>query len=272
MNRRTFVRKTAIGGAGLASVSVAITETSMASSSSNLTPPAFELDELTIADLQSGMDSGKYTAYSLARKYLDRIDDVDKHGPAINSVIELNPDALSIATDLDKERKAKGARGPLHGIPVLIKDNIDTHDRMTTTTGFIRSKEAARCRRSDSRQDKPERVGQLSFQPFNQRLERARRPNEKSLCARSQSLRFQFRNRRSRGRESLRRWRGDGNGWLGRLSFECEFAGRYQAHAGINQPRWHRAHRAQSGHGRADVPDGNRRGDYAGRAHWHRCP
>src|SRR5260370_25199672 len=83
------------------------------------------------------MDSGRYTAYSLARKYLDRIDDVDKHGPAINSVIELNPDALSIATDLDKERKAKGARGPLHGIPVLIKDNIDTHDRMTTTAGSL---------------------------------------------------------------------------------------------------------------------------------------
>src|SRR2546430_4310613 len=81
------------------------------------------------------MASGKYTAHSLARKYLDRIDDVDKHGPTINSLIELNPDALSIATELDKERKAKGARGPLHGIPVIIKDNIDTHDRMTTTAG-----------------------------------------------------------------------------------------------------------------------------------------
>src|SRR2546430_5776147 len=83
------------------------------------------------------MASGKYTAHSLARKYLDRIDDIDKHGPTINSIIELNPDALSIATELDKERKAKGARGPLHGIPVLIKDNIDTHDRMTTTAGSL---------------------------------------------------------------------------------------------------------------------------------------
>src|SRR2546425_1747791 len=137
MNRRTFVRKGVIGGAGLASVSLAISETSMASSSSNSRPPAFELDELTAADLQSGMASGKYSAHSLARKYLDRIDDIDKHGPAINSVIELNPDALPIATELDKERKAKGARGPLHGIPVLIKDNIDTHDRMTTTAGSL---------------------------------------------------------------------------------------------------------------------------------------
>src|SRR6266404_3671305 len=137
MNRRTFVRKGVIGGAGLASVSLAISETSIASSSATLPPPAFELDELTIADLQSGMASGKYTAHSLARKYLDRIDDIDKHGPAINSIIELNPDALSIATELDKERRAKGARGPLHGIPVLIKDNIDTHDRMTTTAGSL---------------------------------------------------------------------------------------------------------------------------------------
>src|SRR5436853_937103 len=83
------------------------------------------------------MASGKYTAHSLARKYLDRIDDIDKHGPTINSIIELNPDALSIATELDNERKAKGVRGPLHGIPVVIKDNIDTHDRMTTTAGSL---------------------------------------------------------------------------------------------------------------------------------------
>src|SRR6266567_9154056 len=137
MNRRTFVRKGVIGGAGLASVSLAISETSIASTSSNLPPPAFELDELTIADLQSGMASGKYSGHSLAMKYLDRIDDIDKHGPTINSIIELNPDALSIATELDKERKAKGARGPLHGIPVIIKDNIDTHDRMTTTAGSL---------------------------------------------------------------------------------------------------------------------------------------
>ena len=140
MNRRSFLRSTAVGGLGLASVSAPTTargilakETSTAS-----TPPtAFELDELTIADLQSGMASGRFTAHSLAQKYLERIEDVDRHGPAINSVIELNPDALAIATDLDRERKAKRSRGPLHGIPVLIKDNIDTHDRMTTTAGSL---------------------------------------------------------------------------------------------------------------------------------------
>src|SRR5467141_1567090 len=139
MNRRTFVRNSVAGGVGLASASIASAakETAPTSETRSATPPASELDEVTIAELQSGMAAGKYTARSLARKYLDRIDEVDKHGPAINSIIELNPDALSIAADLDKERKTKGPRGLLHGIPVLIKDNIDTHDRMTTTAGSL---------------------------------------------------------------------------------------------------------------------------------------
>jgi len=97
----------------------------------------FELEEATVADLQAGMSSGKFTAHSLTEKYLERIDEIDKHGPGVNSVIELNPDALSIAAALDKERKEKGARGPLHGIPVLIKDNIETADRMLTTAGSL---------------------------------------------------------------------------------------------------------------------------------------
>jgi amidase len=99
--------------------------------------PAFELEEITIAELQEGMKSGKYTARAIAEKYLARIEAVDKHGPAVNSVIEVNPDALAIAEASDKERKQKGARGPLHGIPVLIKDNIDTADKMMTTAGSL---------------------------------------------------------------------------------------------------------------------------------------
>jgi amidase len=137
MDRRKFVRSTVVGGIGLATVS-AVRPVEVASAlTATAARPAFELDEMTIRDLQSGMASGKYTAHSLVRKYLDRIDDIDKHGPAINSVIELNPDALAIATELDRERKAKRARGPLHGIPILIKDNIDTHDRMMTTAGSL---------------------------------------------------------------------------------------------------------------------------------------
>src|SRR5579859_4131865 len=97
----------------------------------------FELEEITITELQDGMNSGRFTAHSLAEKYLARIDEIDKRGPAINAIIELNPDALSIADALDQERKAKGPRGPLHGIPMLIKDNIDTGDRMMTTAGSL---------------------------------------------------------------------------------------------------------------------------------------
>ena len=97
----------------------------------------FELDEITIVELQDGMTSGKFTARSLVEKYSERIDEIDKRGPAVNAIIEMNPDALTIADALDQERKAKGTRGPMHGIPVLIKDNIDTADRMMTTAGSL---------------------------------------------------------------------------------------------------------------------------------------
>src|SRR5262249_44253435 len=83
------------------------------------------------------MKSGETSARSLVQTYLTRIEEIDKSGPTINSVIEVNPDALSIAEELDKERKEKGPRGPIHGIPVLIKDNIDTADKMLTTAGSL---------------------------------------------------------------------------------------------------------------------------------------
>lgn len=97
----------------------------------------FELDEITISELQTKMKSGQYTARSITQKYLERIEEIDRRGPGINSVIETNPDALRIAEDLDRERKAKGQRGPLHGIPILIKDNIGTADQMQTTAGSL---------------------------------------------------------------------------------------------------------------------------------------
>src|SRR5215211_8556483 len=95
------------------------------------------LPEWTISDLQQRMEAGELTGRRLAELYLERIDAVDKNGPYINSVIELNPDALDIADTLDMERKAGKLRGSLHGIPILIKDNIDTHDRMQTTAGSL---------------------------------------------------------------------------------------------------------------------------------------
>src|SRR5438045_9268096 len=118
MNRRNFVRNGVLSRVTLATVR-SVAEGSPEKAGAVGAPAAFELDELTVDDMQSGMASGKYSAHSLTTKYLDRIDDVDKRGAAINAVIELNPDALSIAADLDKERKAGRVRGRLHGIPVL---------------------------------------------------------------------------------------------------------------------------------------------------------
>ena len=93
-------------------------------------PAPFELAGATVADLQAAMTSGQRTAVTIAQAYLARIDAVDRAGPAITAMIELNPDALAIAEALDRERREKGARGPLHGIPVVLKDNVDTADRM----------------------------------------------------------------------------------------------------------------------------------------------
>ncbi|MBF8295604.1 MAG: amidase [Bacteroidetes bacterium] len=135
LNRRTFLRTGLTGG-------IAVAAFPALAGTSPCPPPSpevksFELDETTIAELQKGMSSGKYTARSITQKYLTRITAIDKKGPTLNSIIELNPDALKNADELDKERKAKGPRGPLHGIPVLIKDNIDTADRMATTAGSL---------------------------------------------------------------------------------------------------------------------------------------
>lgn len=123
------------GAAAIAAPALARTGGTSIHAQPNVKP--FELDEISIQRLQDGMKSGRYTAYSLVEKYLTHIEEIDKRGPAVNSVIELNPDALAIAEMLDKERKTKGARGPLHGIPVFIKDNIATHDRMMTTAGSL---------------------------------------------------------------------------------------------------------------------------------------
>ena len=100
-------------------------------------PGAFALEEASIRDLVADQESGRRTARQISELYLARIDAVDRGGPALHSIIEVNPDALAIADGLDRERAATGLRGPLHGVPVLIKDNIDTADRMTTTAGSL---------------------------------------------------------------------------------------------------------------------------------------
>ena len=138
MKRRDFLQRSALAGAlAISKPVIATTNPAAAADPLSLYSEPFEFDELTIAELQEGMKYGKLSARTITRKYLERIEDIDKRGPAINSVIEINPDAMAIAEALDRERKEKGARGPLHGIPILIKDNIDTADRMMTTAGSL---------------------------------------------------------------------------------------------------------------------------------------
>jgi amidase len=126
----------------LATLSLMVACTAQAPGSA--TPPTsssgsarFDLEETTIADLQHKMTTGEETSHSIVQKYLARIDAIDRRGPSLHSVIEVNPDALAIADALDAERKAKGPRGPLHGIPIVIKDNIATADKMQTTAGSL---------------------------------------------------------------------------------------------------------------------------------------
>ena len=100
-------------------------------------PGAFELADLSVADLRSGLESGRWTAVSLCERYLARIGEIDSAGPFLRSVIEVNPEAQGEAERLDRERAAGRVRGPLHGIPVMLKDNIATADRMQTTAGSL---------------------------------------------------------------------------------------------------------------------------------------
>jgi amidase len=95
------------------------------------------MPEFTLIELQAWIAAGELTAVGLAENYLQRIAALDRSGPALNSVIEINPDALAIAASLDAERQAQGPRGPLHGIPILLKDNIDTADKLLTTAGSL---------------------------------------------------------------------------------------------------------------------------------------
>lgn len=154
MDRRKFLRNTSLTGLSITALAAASCHSAsggdgkMASSADatavasdtgggGKAPSVFALDEVTIDHLQQKMQKGEATARSLTELYLQRIEEIDKKGPALHSVIEVNPDAIAIADELDKERKAGKVRGPLHGIPVLVKDNIDTGDKMMTTAGSI---------------------------------------------------------------------------------------------------------------------------------------
>src|SRR5262245_59316542 len=140
-------------------------------------PPHRDIEEVTIAELQEQMAKGRLTSRRLVAQYIDRIEKIDQRGPKLNSVIEINPDAEEIARDLDRERRAGHVRGPLHGIPILLKDNVDTADRTPAggrspaprgqagLQGGHGAAEAPAGRRVAPRQGRLERGGELSVTP-----------------------------------------------------------------------------------------------------------
>ena len=132
MDRRKFLETAAMGGA-LAAAAPLLAGAAKPKGAS--TPAPAEMEEATIADLQAGMKSGQWTSRSITLAYLRRIDELNERGPALRAVLEANTEAVATAQALDAERKAKGSRGPLHGIPILVKDNVATRDRMQSTAG-----------------------------------------------------------------------------------------------------------------------------------------
>jgi amidase len=139
LSRRTFLRLGALAGAGapLAGMLGGASEAQALPAQVPVSDAAVALEEATIAELQAAMGRGGLTSLALVNMYLERIQAIDQSGPCINSILEVNPDARRIARQLDRERKEGRVRGPLHGIPILLKGNIDTADRMTTTAGSL---------------------------------------------------------------------------------------------------------------------------------------
>jgi hypothetical protein len=132
LDRRGFLRAGAFGLLGCSGGRASFFQVGTRAAASD-----FEFDELTISQLQQRMEAGRLTARALTQANLDRIERVDRQGPTLHSVIEINPDAVAIAEARDKERQTRGTRGPLHGIPLLLKDNINAADRNTTTAGSL---------------------------------------------------------------------------------------------------------------------------------------
>ncbi len=141
MKRSDFIRNSTLAAAGIGTLLTTGCDNNTAKENEGsvitTTGDDFELNEITITELQEKMTAGKYTSAQITQLYLQRIAQIDKAGPMLNAVIELNPGAAAIAKQMDEERKAGKTRGPLHGIPVLIKDNIDTADKMKTTAGSL---------------------------------------------------------------------------------------------------------------------------------------
>ncbi|MGN6393133.1 MAG: amidase [Gemmatimonadales bacterium] len=143
LDRRAFLTHAAVlgaaaaGGLPLSPVAAASEAAANHGPARAFDAPPFDLEEVTLVQLQTRMAAGRLTSRAIVEQYLARIAAMDQAGPGLHSILETNPDALALASALDQERAEKGARGPLHGVPVILKDNIDTADKMTTTAGSL---------------------------------------------------------------------------------------------------------------------------------------
>ena len=139
MNRRKFFQRLACAGAGAscAAWTGCVTQPAYAPAAAATQAAPFALEEITLAQLQKNLASGRLNSVGLAREYLRRIEAMDRRGPRLKAILEINPEAASIAGAIDRERIKGQTRGPLHGVPVLIKDNLDTRDHMSTTAGSL---------------------------------------------------------------------------------------------------------------------------------------
>lgn len=142
LSRRDFLHASAVGVVASAAIPGVTRSQQPIAAASSVHPPirpsaSFDLEEATIADLQAGFASGRWTSRSVTQMYLDRIAAMDRQGPTLRAMLDLNPDALDLADQADRARASARLRSPLHGIPVIVKDNCDSHDRMTTTAGSL---------------------------------------------------------------------------------------------------------------------------------------
>ena len=232
-------------------------------------PPAVDVVELSATDASARMAAGTLTSRALTEAYLERIRQIDDAGPTLNAVIEISPTAVADADALDAERKAGKVRSALHGIPILIKDNIDVgrHGELCrlararlqpADTRCIHRHPAARRRSGNPRKDKPQRVGQLPLDEIDIRMELARGADEESLRARSQSLRIELWNwRRHCGKPCIDRCR-NGNRRQHHLPGSRERPRGHQADGRPRQPARDHSHRCVAGHGRPHGANGRR--------------